>query len=252
MNKRKQEYETEKWKLPVGSNSLEVRDPLSLLGFLSGGWSLLRMLLVLDEEKHPWDIGKANTNKCLNCVKLFYESSYSLWKVLVCFGFFFFLFFAGTIMASFCGTTFNIQENVRGFIHTHKKQLFMSGLEIIWWEDLLVYESCRQSVYCTTARENVEPLCWAPREREQRMDDPKERRYKARLWHEPWEAMYGCLCLYQPRQWKATVLFTVKGCDGPPSEKGPLCPSFCVCVHWGLYIWPKLWGPNCVAAHQSQ
>lgn len=33
--------------LPVGSNSLEGSEVLSLLGFLSGGWSLLRMLLVL-------------------------------------------------------------------------------------------------------------------------------------------------------------------------------------------------------------
>lgn len=67
--------------------------------------------------------------------------------------------------------------------------------------------------------------------------------------------MYGCLCLYRPQLWKATVLFTVKGCDGPSSEKGPLCPSFCVdvCVYMsgvgvgGLYIWSKLWGPNCFA-----
>lgn len=44
-------------------------------------------------------------------------------------------------------------------------------------------------------------------------------------------SMYGCLCLYRPQQWKATVLLTVKVCDGPSSEKGPLCPSFCAYVH---------------------
>lgn len=30
---------------------MELREDLSLLGFLSGGWSLLRMLLVLEEKK---------------------------------------------------------------------------------------------------------------------------------------------------------------------------------------------------------
>lgn len=45
--------------------------------------------------------------------------------------------------------------------------------------------------------------------------------------------MYCCLCLYRLRQWKATVLLTVKVCDGPSSEKGPLCPSFCAYVHMG-------------------
>lgn len=39
-------------RLPVGSNSLQAMEVLSLLGFLSGGWSLLRMLLVLEEENH--------------------------------------------------------------------------------------------------------------------------------------------------------------------------------------------------------
>lgn len=38
--------------LPVGSNSFEGSEDLSLLGFLSGGWSLLRMLLVLEKEEH--------------------------------------------------------------------------------------------------------------------------------------------------------------------------------------------------------
>lgn len=42
-----------------------------------------------------------------------------------------------------------------------------------------------------------------------------------------------CLCLYWPQQWKATVLLTVKVCDGPSSEKGPLCPSFCAYVRTG-------------------
>lgn len=42
-----------KQKLPVGSNSSQVSEGLSLLGFLSGGGSLLRMLLVLEEEKEP-------------------------------------------------------------------------------------------------------------------------------------------------------------------------------------------------------
>lgn len=96
--------------------------------------------------------------------------------------------------------------------------------------------------------EDVEPLCWAPREQGQRKGDPKRRCYKARLRHEPREAMYGCLCLYRPQLWKATVLFTVKGCDGPPSEKGPLCPSFCVyvCVcTWVGWGWVGcIFGPN--------
>lgn len=30
---------------------MELSEDLSLLGFLSGGWSLLRMLLVLEEDK---------------------------------------------------------------------------------------------------------------------------------------------------------------------------------------------------------
>lgn len=61
----------------------------------------------------------------------------------------------------------------------------------------------------------------------------------------PQEAMYGCLCLYRPQLCKATVLFTVKGCDGPSTEKEPLCPAFCVdvCVYmsgsgggWAVYL----------------
>lgn len=28
-------------------------------------------------------------------------------------------------------------------------------------------------------------------------------------------------------------MLTVKACDGPSSEKGPLCPSFCAYVHMG-------------------
>lgn len=39
-----------KQKLPVGSNSSQVSEGLSLLGFLSGGGSLLRMLLVLEKR----------------------------------------------------------------------------------------------------------------------------------------------------------------------------------------------------------
>lgn len=50
-----------RWRLPVGSNSLQVREVLSLLGFLSGGWSLLRMLLVLEEEKRQWKRDETKT-----------------------------------------------------------------------------------------------------------------------------------------------------------------------------------------------
>lgn len=50
--KMEQGSENESVKLPVGSNSLEGSEVLSLLGFLSGGWSLLRILLVLEKEEH--------------------------------------------------------------------------------------------------------------------------------------------------------------------------------------------------------
>lgn len=52
-------------KLPVGSNSLEESEVLSLLGFLSGGWSLLRMLLVLEKEEEVNQVNVAgNTKMC--------------------------------------------------------------------------------------------------------------------------------------------------------------------------------------------
>ena len=59
--KTEQECETgnESEKLPVVSNSLEGSEVLSLLGFLSGGWSLLRMLLVLKKEEDLCQTGNA-------------------------------------------------------------------------------------------------------------------------------------------------------------------------------------------------
>lgn len=98
-------------------------------------------------------------------------------------------------------------------------------------EDLLAYESCRVCLlYKMTRWEEVEALSWVPKEQGQRKDASQWRYHKARLRLEPREAMYGCLCLYWPQPWKATVLFTVKGSDGPPLKEGPLCPSLCVCV----------------------
>lgn len=113
------------------------------------------------------------------------------------------------------------------------------------------HSECLSAAWCASQRGRGAALLSNRGEK----DDPERRCFQARLRHEPQEAMYGCLCLYRPQLWKASVLFTVKGCDGPSSEKGPLCPSFCVdvCVYMsgvgvgGLYIWSKLWGPNCFA-----
>lgn len=148
-----------------------------------------------------------------------------------------FFFFIDRVIASFCTTTLHhsticrscgrvkVQERLHQ--HTQNQELFISALWIMWREDLWVYESCRVCLlYNVASREDVEPL----REQGQRKDAPQRRCYKARLRLEPRVAMYGCLCLYRPQLWKATVLFTVKGSDGPPLEEGPLCPSLCVCV----------------------
>lgn len=117
------------------------------------------------------------------------------------------------------------------YTNTQQQQLFITELRVMWKEDLVVYQSCWVCLlYNVTAREDVELLCWVPREQGQRKDAPQRRCHKARLQLEPREAMYGCLCLNWPQLWKATVLFTVKGSAGPPLDEGPLCPSFCVCV----------------------
>lgn len=141
------------------------------------------------------------------------------------------------------------------YTNTQKPQLFSSALRIKWKEDLVVHESFRVCLlYNVTATEDVALLCWVLIEQSQRKDAPQTRCHKATLQLEPWEAMYGCLSLYRPQLWKATVLFTVKGSDGPSLDEGPLCPSFCVCVC--TWVWGEgVLGPNsedfCVAAHQA-
>lgn len=127
----------------------------------------------------------------------------------------------------------------------------------MWHEDLRVYESCWVCVYC---------IMWQPERMWSRSAEcpgskARERTLLRGGATRPDSGLnLGRLCMAAsaytgPKLWKATVLFTVKGSDGPPSEEGPLCPSLCVCVHeWEGGEREGMFGPGsedfCVAAHQ--
>lgn len=179
--------------LPVGSNSLEESEVLSLLGFLSGGWSLPMLLVLNRESTTTWgykkNLAQQPQHLSIMCGHILHGSLHNL----------------------------HAGEASEGITVTHKT----NNCSLHHWEHCCLKSSkCMthgECVYCIIwqrererkrAREDVEPQCRGGPEKRR-----SERRcHKARLSLQPWEAV--CMASYtgpnceRPlfcSQWKAVM-----------------------------------------------